>query len=197
MKFARLQGKNRTAALLAGVAVTMLSLSFAAVPFYDWFCRVTGYGGTPSRAEVAPDTILDQTVKIRFDASVEAGMPWTFKPVVRTMDIRIGETGMAFYEAHNPTDRPIGGTASFNVFPDTAGGYFTKIACFCFNEQVLQPGETVQMPVTFFVDPSIVNDPDAAFVHEITLSYTFHETPLPEEQAALEPSAATNAPAVN
>lgn len=193
----RLQGKNRTAAQLVAVVVTMGSLSFAAVPFYDWFCRVTGYGGTPQVAETAPGAILDQTVKIRFDASVEQGMPWTFKPVVRSMELRIGETGLAFYEAHNPTDRVIGGTASFNVFPDTAGGYFTKIECFCFTEQVLQPGETVQMPVTFFVDPSVVDDPDAAFVREITLSYTFHETPLPEDQAALEPSAADDAAAVN
>ena len=111
--------------------------------------------------------------------------------------LKIGETGLAFYEAHNPTDRVVAGTASFNVFPDTAGGYFTKIECFCFTEQVLQPGETVQMPVTFFVDPSVVDDPDAAFVREITLSYTFHETPLPEDQAALEPSAADDAAAVN
>ncbi|MFO1203467.1 MAG: cytochrome c oxidase assembly protein [Tabrizicola sp.] len=192
-----MQGKNRTLAQTVGVVVVMGSLSFAAVPFYDWFCRVTGYGGTPQVAEAAPDTILDQTIKIRFDASVEAGMPWSFKPVVRTMDIRIGETGMAFYEAHNPTNRVIGGTASFNVFPDTAGGYFTKIACFCFTEQVLQPGETVQMPVTFFVDPAIVDDPDGKFVHEITLSYTFHETPLPEDQAALEKPAAADASAVN
>ncbi len=197
MIFPKLQGKNRTLVQLVGVVVTMGSLSFAAVPFYDWFCRTTGYGGTPQVAEVAPDTILDQTVKIRFDASVEAGMPWTFKPVVRSMELRIGETGLAFYEAHNPTDRVIGGTASFNVFPDTTGGYFTKIECFCFTEQVLQPGETVQMPVTFFVDPSIVDDPDAAFVHEITLSYTFHEAPLPEDQAALQPTAADNAAAVN
>ncbi len=198
MIFPKLQGNNRMLALLATLVV---SLTFTTVviipPFYDWFCRVTGYGGTPARAEAAPDTILDQTVKIRFDASVEAGMPWTFKPVVRTMDIRIGETGLAFYEAHNPTDRPVAGTASFNVYPDTTGSYFTKIECFCFTEQVLQPGETVQMPVTFFVDPAIVDDPDAAFVHEITLSYTFHETPLPEEQAALDTPAADDEAAVN
>ncbi len=198
MIFRKLNGNNRTLVLLASLAVTLTFTTIVIIPpFYDWFCRVTGYGGTPARAEVAPDTILDQTLKIRFDASVEAGMPWTFKPVVRTMNIRIGETGLAFYEAHNPTDRPIGGTASFNVYPDTTGGYFTKIECFCFTEQVLQPGETVQMPVTFFVDPSIVDDPDAAFVHEITLSYTFHQTPLPEEQAALKTPAADNEAAVN
>ena len=197
MIFPRLQGKNRTLVQLVAVVITMTSLSFAAVPFYDWFCRVTGYAGTPQRAEVAPDTILDQVVRIRFDASVDQNMPWSFKPVVRTMDLRIGETALAFYEAHNPTDHVIAGTASFNVFPDTAGGYFTKIECFCFTEQVLQPGETVHMPVSFFVDPAIVDDPDGKFVHEITLSYTFHQTPLPEEQAALEQPAAEAAPAVN
>ena len=197
MIFPRLQGKNRTLVQLVAVVVTMTSLSFAAVPFYDWFCRVTGYAGTPQRAEVAPDTILDQVVRIRFDASVDQNMPWSFKPVVRTMDLRIGETALAFYEAHNPTDHVIAGTASFNVFPDTAGGYFTKIECFCFTEQVLQPGETVHMPVSFFVDPAIVDDPDGKFVHEITLSYTFHQTPLPEEQAALEKPAAADAAAVN
>lgn len=197
MIFPRLQGKNRTLVQLVAVVITMGSLSFAAVPFYNWFCKVTGYGGTPQRAEAAPDVILDQVVKIRFDASVDQNMPWSFKPVVRTMDIRIGETGLAFYEAHNPTDRVIAGTASFNVFPDTAGAYFTKIDCFCFSEQVLQPGETVQMPVSFFVDPAIVDDPDGKFVHEITLSYTFHQTPLPEEQAALENPAAPVAAAIN
>lgn len=197
MIFPRLQGKNRTLVQLVAVVATMASLSFAAVPFYDWFCRVTGYGGTPQRAEAAPDTILDQTVKIRFDATVEQGMPWTFKPVVRSMELRIGETGLAFYEAHNPTDRAIAGTASFNVFPDTAGGYFTKIECFCFSQQVLQPGETVQMPVSFFVDPAIVDDPDGRFVHEIVLSYTFHESALPDEQAVLEKPVTAEAAVVN
>lgn len=193
----QLQGPKRTLVQLVGVVVTMAALSFAAVPFYDWFCRVTGFGGTTSVAESGSDVVLDRTVKVRFDATLEQGMPWTFKPVVHSMDIRIGETGLAFYEAHNPTSRPVAGTASFNVFPYAAGGYFTKIACFCFTEQVLQPGETVQMPVTFFVDPAIVDDPDAAFVHEITLSYTFHQTPLPEEQAALDTPAADNEAAVN
>jgi cytochrome c oxidase assembly protein subunit 11 len=197
MIFPKLKGTTRTGALLGTMVVALAGTTvFVIPPFYDWFCRVTGYGGTTQVADAAPGTILDQTVKIRFDASVEAGMPWEFKPVVRTMDIRIGETGLAFYEAHNPTDRVIAGTASFNVFPDTTGGYFTKIECFCFQEQVLQPGETVQMPVSFFVDPTIVDDPDARFVREITLSYTFHETPLPEEQAALKTPAA-DAAAVN
>ena len=180
-----MNNQNKTALYLVGVVATMASLSFAAVPFYDWFCRVTGFGGTTGVAEVAPDVILDRTVVVKFDATLERGMPWEFRPVQREMTVRIGENALAFYEAYNPTDRVVAGTASFNVAPEAAGGYFDKIACFCFTEQVLQPGERVQMPVNFFVDPEMVNDPEGNFVHEITLSYTFYETPLPEEQAAL------------
>lgn len=190
MIFPRLQGNNRTLVQLVALVATMGALSFAAVPFYNWFCKVTGFGGTTSVADAGSEVILDQTVKVRFDASLEQGMPWHFKPVVPSMEIRIGETGLAFYEAHNPTDRVLAGTASFNVFPYAAGGYFTKIECFCFTEQVLQPGQTVQMPVTFFIDPAMVEDPEGQFVHEIVLSYTFHETPLPEAQAALKTDAA-------
>ena len=186
--FPRLQGVNRTAAKLVGVALVMVSLSFAAVPFYDWFCRTTGFGGTTGVAETGSDVILDRTIKVRFDASVERGMPWEFTPVEREMTLRIGETGLAFYEAYNPTDRVVAGTASYNVTPDAAGAYFEKIACFCFELQVLQPGERVQMPVTFFVDPAIVTGRDGQYVKEITLSYTFHETELPDEQAALAPT---------
>lgn len=180
-----MKGQNRTALYLVGVVATMASLSFAAVPFYDWFCRVTGFGGTTGVAESAPDTILEQTVKVRFDASTERGMPWEFHPVQREMTVRVGENVLAFYEAHNPSIRTVAGTASYNVTPDAAGGYFQKIACFCFTEQVLKPGERVQMPVSFFVDPEMLKDPEGKFVQEITLSYTFYETPLPETQAAL------------
>jgi cytochrome c oxidase assembly protein subunit 11 len=187
--FPHLQGVNRTAAKLAGVALIMVSLSFAAVPFYDWFCRTTGYGGTTGVAETGSDVILDRRIKVRFGASVERGMPWEFTPVEREMTLRIGETGLAFYEAYNPTDRVVAGTASYNVAPDSAGAYFEKIACFCFEMQVLQPGERVQMPVTFYVDPAIISGRDSRYVKEITLSYTFHETELPDEQAALAPSA--------
>lgn len=179
---------SKTALQLGGVVVLMASLSFAAVPFYDWFCRVTGFGGTTNQAAAAPDQVLDRVMKVRFDAGVASGMPWTFRPLQREMEIRIGETGLAFYEAHNPTDRPVAGTASFNVAPFSAGSFFTKIDCFCFTQQVLQPGETVQMPVTFFIDPELVNDREAKFVRELTLSYTFHTTDLPAEQAALQPS---------
>ena len=175
---------NRTLYKLVGVVCVMVSLSFASVPLYDWFCRVTGYGGTTSVADGASDTVLDREVTIRFASATERGMPWKFKPVQTTMKVKIGETGLAFYEASNPTDRTVAGSASFNVTPFTAGGYFSKIDCFCFEEQVLAPGESVQMPVTFFVDPEIAEDDEAKLVHTITLSYTFHEIDLPEEDAA-------------
>jgi len=180
-----LTGPQRTVVQTVGVVAVMASLGFASVPLYDLFCRVTGFGGVTQEADAGSDTILDQTIKVRFDATVDSGMPWTFKPVQREMELRIGESGLAFYEAHNPTDRPVAGTASYNVFPYDAGGFFTKIDCFCFTEQVLQPGETVQMPVTFFVDPEIVEDRDAKHVHTITLGYTFYETELPTQQAQL------------
>ena len=181
------KGTRKTAIWLVAVVLTMASLSFAAVPFYQWFCQVTGFAGTTSVAETGSDVVLDDLVTVRFDASLEAGMPWTFKPVERLMTLQIGETGLAFYEAHNPTNRVVAGTASFNVFPYSAGGYFTKIDCFCFEMQVLQPGETVLMPVSFYVDPAIKDDPEGKYVSEITLSYTFHETDLPESQASLAP----------
>jgi cytochrome c oxidase assembly protein subunit 11 len=167
----------------------MGALSWASVPFYSWFCQVTGFGGTTNVAEAGAEEILDRTIKIRFDGSKDRDMPWQFKPVVREMELRIGETGLAFYEAYNPTDRPVAGSASYNVFPYSAGEYFLKIQCFCFEEQVLQPGERVQMPVTFFVDPAIVEDREAQYVHTITLSYTFHEIDLPEGYAALDQKA--------
>ena len=198
MIFPRVTGPNRTLLKLLSLVVTLVFTTIVVIPpFYDWFCRVTGFGGTTSVAETGSDAILDRTVKVRFDASLEQGMPWEFRPVEHSMTIRIGETGLAFYEAHNPTNRVVAGTASFNVYPYAAGEYFTKIACFCFQEQILQPGETVQMPVSFYVDPAIVDDPDGTFVQEIVLSYTFHETPLTEGQAALTPSVATDASALN
>jgi len=184
-------GPHKTAAQTVAVVITMGALAWASVPFYDWFCRVTGFGGTPGLAATGVDDVLEQTMTIRFDASKTRGMPWEFKPVVREMQLHIGETGLAFYEAYNPTDRPIAGSASYNVTPYAAGGFFNKIQCFCFEEQILQPGERVQMPVTFFVDPEIVTDRDAKYVHTITLSYTFYETDLPEGYAALKNQADT------
>jgi len=166
----------------------MLSMSFAAVPFYDWFCRVTGFGGVTQTAVEESNEILNRKITVRFDGSLDANIDWEFKPTQRKMTLRIGETGLAFYEAHNPTDKVIAGTASFNVYPYSAGYYFNKIHCFCFEMQVLQPGETVQMPVTFYVDPEIIEDREAKFVNNITLSYTFHATDLPTDQASLASS---------
>lgn len=174
----------RTMTTLFGVAGLMVGMSFAAVPLYDLFCRVTGYGGTVSQVDAEADRVLDRDVTIRFVANTDRGMPWVFEPVETHMTMKIGETGLAFYRASNPTDRPVAGTASFNVTPYSAGGYFSKIECFCFTEQVLAPGESVDMPVTFYVDPDIVEDDEAKLVHTITLSYTFHETELPETAAA-------------
>ncbi|WP_212524525.1 cytochrome c oxidase assembly protein [Actibacterium sp. MT2.3-13A] len=180
-----LQGKQKTLTQLLGVVVVMGAMAWAAVPAYNLFCKVTGFGGTTDVAETGSDVILDKTIKVRFDASKERDFPWEFKPVAHEMEIRIGETGLAFYEAYNPTDRVIAGTASYNVVPYDAGGFFTKIDCFCFEMQVLQPGERVQMPVSFYVDPEIVTDREGQYIHTITLSYTFHPADLPEEQAGL------------
>lgn len=185
--FPNIQGPQRTLFQLIGVVVFMGAMAWASVPFYSWFCKVTGFGGVTNVAEAGSDVILDQTIKVRFDASLDRDMPWTFKPAQREMELRIGETGLAFYEAHNPTDHPIAGQAAYNVTPYEAGAFFDKIECFCFTEQVLQPGETVMMPVSFYVDPAIVDDRDAKYVHTITLGYTFYEIDMPEEttQAAL------------
>ena len=182
-----LTGPQKTAFQAGAVVLIMASLSFAAVPFYRWFCQVTGFAGTTNVVDAASDVILDQTIEIRFDASLDSGMPWTFQPVERTMTLRIGETGLAFFEAHNPTNRVVVGQASYNVTPDQAGAFFDKIECFCFTQQVLQPGQTVQMPVSFYVDPSIVTDREGQYIHQITLSYTIYEVPLTEteQEAAL------------
>ena len=176
---------TRTALKAVGVVLMMGSLAWASVPLYDWFCRTTGFGGVTQTSEPQSDIILDQTIKVRFDASLERGMPWEFQPTIREIEIKIGETGLAFYEVYNPTNRPVMGTASYNVTPYDAGAYFTKIACFCFENQLLAAGERLQMPVTFYVDPEIVNDRDARYAKVITLSYTFYETEESEESASL------------
>ncbi len=179
-------GPQKTVFQTVGVVVLMGGLAWASVPFYDWFCRVTGFGGVPGVSEVASDEVLEQTIKVRFDGSLNSGMAWEFKPVVREMEVRIGETALAFYEAYNPTDKPIAGQASYNVTPYQAGAFFEKIECFCFTEQVLEPGQRVEMPVSFYVDPEIVGDREGQYIHTITLSYTFYEIDLPEGYAALD-----------
>lgn len=187
--------QKKTAAWLVGVVVTMGALAWAAVPFYDWFCRVTGFAGTTQIARTAPDQQVDEIVRVRFDANVDKNLEWTFRPMQTSMEVKLGENGLAFYEAVNNSDRPITGTASYNVAPEVSGYYFSKIECFCFTEQVLMPGETVLMPVSFYVDPEIVNHEQAKHINTITLGYTFYEIDLPEEvQAALTPVAAPAEP---
>ncbi|MEM9967699.1 MAG: cytochrome c oxidase assembly protein [Pseudomonadota bacterium] len=185
-------GPTKTVMQTVSLVLVMGGLAWASVPFYDWFCRVTGFGGVPEKVDTASQEVLDQTIKVRFDGTLNSGMRWKFEPVVRQMEVKIGETGLAFYEAYNPTDRPIAGQASYNVTPYTAGAFFDKIDCFCFQEQVLAPGERVQMPVSFYVDPEIVDDRDGQYVHTITLSYTFYEIDLPEEYADLETVSSTD-----
>ena len=169
--------KARTAVLAAGGALAMLGLGFASVPLYRIFCQVTGFGGTTMRASVAEAATVKtsaRTISVRFDANVDPDLPWRFAPEQVTQEMRIGERKQAFYRSENLTDKPIKGVASFNVSPEQVGKYFKKIDCFCFREQVLQPGQKVDMPVIYYVDPAILDDPDARDVEQITLSYTFH-----------------------
>lgn len=177
----RARRNGRTARRLAVVVPVMLALSYAAVPLYTLFCQMTGFGGTPTTAESAPGPILDRMVTVRLDANTAPGMPWTFRPQTRTVKVRLGETALVFYEAENRSDQTVAGTASFNVAPDAAGVHFAKIACFCFEQQVLAPGERIDMPVTFYVDPALVDDPEARTITDITLSYTMFRSELPAQ----------------
>lgn len=171
----RLQrGRNlRTAGVLAGVVVAMVGMAYAAVPLYEIFCRVTGYGGTTQVAATGADRVLDRRMTVRFDANVNPALSWKFAPARRAMTLKVGETGLAFYQATNTGTETLVGTATFNVTPDKAGLYFSKIDCFCFTEQVLRPGETVDMPVSFYLDPDLAEDPKMDGVTTVTLSYTF------------------------
>jgi len=193
-KLKRQQRSNRTIAFACvSFFVCMIGAAYASVPLYTLFCQVTGYGGTTQRVEQYSDTILDRTIKVRFDANTANGLPWDFKPVQREVTVRIGETTMIKYEARNLFDQTTFGRASFNVAPGRAGAYFNKVQCFCFTDTTLKPGEDMEMPVVFFVDPEIVNDPDLKDVKTITLSYTFFPIEKPKPVADAKPSAKANA----
>ncbi len=166
-------GKGRTALLAVLGICFMTGLAFASVPLYRLFCQVTGLNGTTQRGLEAPGGTSDE-VRIVFDANVSRKMPWRFAPEVGSDTISVGARDMAFFTATNTSDRPITGTATFNVTPAQAGKYFTKIQCFCFTEQTLKAGETVRMPVIYYVDPKMLADPDARDIKAITLSYTFY-----------------------
>jgi len=174
--FDRDRRNRRTMLTMAGVGLSMLALGFASVPLYRIFCEQTGFGGTTMRADanVQVSEAAGHTMSIRFDSNVQPGMPWQFYPEHRTDTVTVGRKDMAIFIAKNMSDKPVTGTASFNVTPTQAGAYFTKIQCFCFTEQTLQPGQEVRMPVLYFVDPKILDDPDNTDTQQITLSYTFY-----------------------
>lgn len=168
------RAKRRTALALFGLAGGMVGLAFASVPLYELFCQVTGYGGTPVvRADRARGAVSEHTVRVGFDANTNPDLPWRFRPVQREITIRIGEEVLAHYTASNLSDRAVAGTATFNVTPHKVGQYVNKVECFCFTEQTLAPGQTVDMPVLFHIDPAILDDPNARDVRIVTLSYTF------------------------
>lgn len=168
------QKRNKcTGVLFAVLPIAMVGLAYGSVPLYRMFCQATGYGGTTQRVSNNSKVVLDRSVQILFDGNVGGGLSWAFAPVQRTMDVKLGETAMAFFRATNTSDHRITGTATFNVDPPAAGIHFNKIACFCFTEQTLEPGQSVEMPVTFFVDPAMASDKDASNIGVIVLSYTF------------------------
>ena len=190
--------KLRTGLLAGLAALGMVGLAYASVPLYRLFCQVTGFGGTTMQVSESalPDKPLAKTISVRFDANTAPGLSWSFEPAKTHETVKIGERRLAFYRATNHSDVPVTGTATFNVSPDTAGGYFMKIACFCFTEQTLQPGQTVDMPVTYFVDPAILDDANGRRIDEITLSYTFFpvDTPAASGQKADKTAQAKPAP---
>jgi len=175
------RSNRKTATIMGAIGLLMLGLAFAAVPIYRAFCQATGFGGTPERATHAPGPVAGQ-IGVRFDANVHPGLPWRFEPEQNRIRIQPGAQTKIFYRAQNLSARAIVAQAVYNVSPDSVGKYFKKIQCFCFSEQTLQPGQKVDMPVVFFVDPAIKKDPDTKDIDEITLSYTFY--PVETVQAA-------------
>lgn len=172
----RANASSRIAILCVAVVAGMIGLSYASVPLYRIFCQMTGFGGTTNKAEAAPEQVLVRQMTIRFDASVARSLAWEFAPAQGPQKLKVGEVGLAFFRAKNLSDKPLNGTASFNVTPAKAGAYFSKIECFCFTEQQLAAGQEIDMPVQYFIDPSIDEDENMHDVKTITLSYTFHPT---------------------
>jgi cytochrome c oxidase assembly protein subunit 11 len=184
--------KNLIAIACVFTVMGMTGAAFAAVPLYRLFCQVTGFNGTVSRAEAAPAEVLEETVLVRFDTNVR-GLPMTFRAEQVSQRVRIGETGIAFFDVTNTSDEPIQATAAYNVVPERAGPYFQKLQCFCFDSQTIPPGETMKFPVQYFVAPEIATDRESRGVREITLSYTFY--PTKGAQDAANPATATGAAA--
>ena len=175
-----MDARGRTALAMIGIVVAMVALAFASVPLYRLFCEATGFEGTTSRGSgLGLRPLAGSSVEVRFDANHVPTIPWSFAPEKSEMQVRLGERNIAYFTATNHARYPVTGRATYNVQPSQAGGYFAKIQCFCFNEQTLQPGQTVRMPVIFYVDPALAKDPDAREIQAITLSYTFYPVDVP------------------
>ena len=178
-------GRNARLGLICGLVFAgMVGAAYASVPLYRAFCNLTGFDGTVRRAEKAPDRVLDRKLTIRFDANVRE-LPWTFTPNQVSQELKIGDTGLAFYKVTNNGTTPLTGRASYNVIPESAGPYFQKLECFCFTDQTIAPGATVEFPVVYFVDPKFAEDFDSRGAQEVTLSYTFFPSVEKKTQAAL------------
>ncbi len=181
----RARRRDLVVALACGAFVgLMVAGAYAAAPLYDWFCRTTGFGGTPQVATAAPGEVLDRKITVRFDANIGRGLPWRFEPEVKSIEVRLGEVVTVYYAVINQSARETAGMASYNVAPAQTGGYFAKINCFCFTEQRLKPSERREMAVVFYVDPALARDPDQDDLNTITLSYTFYPAPPSAERAA-------------
>ncbi len=181
------------AVVCVAIVAGMVGLSYAAVPLYRLYCQATGYQGTTQRAAKPSETVLDRTLTVRFDANVSPDLPWRFEPLQKKLDIKIGENTLALYRATNTSDKAITGTAVFNVAPEAAGSHFNKVQCFCFTEQRLEAGQTVDMAVSFYVDPGWVEDEDTKDFSELTLSYTFYPVQKPQEKTGKTASSETRA----
>lgn len=178
----------RLGVICGAVFVGMIGAAYAAVPLYDAFCRATGFGGRVEKADVAPTKVLDQTVDVRFDVNVDKDLPWVFQAEERRQTLRIGATGMAFFKVTNTSDKPQTGQAVYNVVPTSVGAYLRKLECFCFTEQTIQPGQTVEFPMVYFIDPGFADDFETKGTKEVTLSYTFFPV---VKQASTSPRADT------
>jgi cytochrome c oxidase assembly protein subunit 11 len=183
----RPKGYARTALLGVGIVAAMTGLAFAAAPLYDMFCRVTGYGGTTQVASAAPEAVLEQTIEVHFDANVMPGVPLKFRPLERTQTVRIGEMSVVRYVARNTSDQPVEVIATYNVAPHKTGIFFQKMQCFCFENRIIPAGAEVELPVIYFVQPSMMDDRAARDVREITLSYTFFAAADGAKLPALQP----------
>ncbi|WP_262030251.1 cytochrome c oxidase assembly protein [Microvirga sp. Mcv34] len=184
---------NRTAFACVGVVVGMVGLAYASVPLYDLFCKVTGFGGTPIIRDANGSEVMDRTIAVRFDSNVAPGLNWRFSPEKPEIKVKLGETTTVYYKVTNTGDKPSTGIATYNVQPDLAGTYFSKLECFCFTEQTLQPGESLESAVVFYVDPRLVQDSDVKDLTSLTLSYTYFPSkggkPVAEVTSSTKPIA--------